>query len=159
MRKMTLYATMVLIAGATTFIACKKEKDPTPAAPVMPATKTLYERLGGEASVKAVVDKFIEFVATDPAINSFFAETVAQNRVDALKMNLVNQIGEASGGPQKYTGKNMVEAHKGMNIQNADFDALVGDLVKALDFYKVPEQEKSELLGVLGPMRSDIVGK
>lgn len=159
MKKLTLYAAMALLAGSVAFTACKKEADPMPQTQTPAPTKTLYERLGEEAAIKAVVDKFIEFVATDDRINSFFAETVAQNRVDALKMNLVNQIGEASGGPQKYTGKNMVDAHTGMNIQDADFDALVEDLVKALDFYNVPEQEKGELLAVLGPMRSDIIGK
>ena len=155
MRKFTL--STLILAGVIAFSSCKKEETQTqtPA----PATPKLYDRLGGEAAVKSVVDKFIEYVAADTAINSFFAETVAQNRVDALKMNLVNQIGEASGGPQKYTGKNMVDAHKGMNIQNSHFDALVGDLVKSLDFHKVPEKEKNELLSVLGPMRSDIVGK
>ncbi|MCB0697966.1 MAG: group 1 truncated hemoglobin [Chitinophagaceae bacterium] len=157
MRKSITYATILFVAGALTFGACKKKEDTMPTTTTM--TKTLYERLGGNDAIKAVVDKFIEYVAADTAINSFFAETVAQNRVDALKMNLVNQIGEGTGGPEKYTGKSMADAHKGMNIQNDDFDALVGDLVKALDFYNVPEQEKGELLDILGPMRSDIVGK
>lgn len=156
MRKVTMYSMMLVVVLAITIGACKKETS-TPVTPT--PTPTLYERLGGEPAVKAVVDKFIEFVAADTVINSFFAETVAQNRVDALKMNLVNQIGEASGGPQKYTGKNMVDAHTGMNIKDSHFDALVVDLVKSLDFYKVPEKEKGELLAVLGPMRSDIVGK
>lgn len=155
MKKITWSISMLLLAGIITFTACKKENEtPTP-----PPAKTLYERLGGEPAVKSVVDKFIEYVAADTAINSFFAQTVAQNRVDGLKMNLVNQIGQASGGPQKYTGKDMVTAHTGMNIQNRHFDALVGDLVKSLDFHKVPEKEKGELLAILGPMRSDIVGK
>lgn len=150
-----LFAASALVLSATLY-SCKNDdnsSNPTP------TQKTLYERLGGNASIKAVVDKFVENVATDTIINGFFAQTIANNRVDALKMNLVNQIGEASGGPEKYTGLDMVAAHKGMNIQDIHFDALVGDLVKALDFYNVPEQEKGELLSVLGPMRSDIVGK
>lgn len=157
MTKPKMYTWMLIAVLAIGMASCKKETTPTTPAPA--PTPSLYERLGGESAVKAVVDKFIEYVAADTVINSFFAETVAQNRVDALKMNLVNQIGEASGGPQKYTGKNMVDAHTGMNIQNVHFDALVADLVKALDFYNVGATEKDELLGVLGPMRSDIVGK
>lgn len=157
MKRVAILFTAAALTLSATMYSCKNDdnNDPTPT----PTEKTLYERLGGNASIKAVVDKFVEYVATDSVINSFFAQTIANNRVDDLKMNLVNQIGEASGGPEKYTGLDMVTAHKGMNIQDVHFDALVGDLVKALDFYSVPEKEKGELLSVLGPMRSDIVGK
>ena len=52
----------------------------------------------------------------------------------------------------------MKTTHAGMKVSNADFDALVEDLVKALDTFKVPAAEKGELLGLLGSMRKDIVG-
>ena len=58
-----------------------------------------------------------------------------------------------------YKGKTMLESHKGMNITTAEFNALVGDLVAALDKFKVPQKEKDELLAILGPMSTDIVGK
>jgi len=64
-----------------------------------------------------------------------------------------------SGGPCKYTGKDMKTAHKGMGITDADFNALVEDLVKALDKNHVGATEKSELLGALGAMKGDIVGQ
>jgi hemoglobin len=53
----------------------------------------------------------------------------------------------------------MKEAHKGMGVSGADFSALVEDLVATLDKFKVGEKEKTELLSVLGPMKSDIVEK
>jgi hemoglobin len=53
----------------------------------------------------------------------------------------------------------MKTAHTGMKIADAEFGALVEDLVKTLNKFKVPAQEQNELLGVLGPMKSDIVGK
>ena len=52
----------------------------------------------------------------------------------------------------------MVSTHKGMNITDSEFGALVEDLIKALDKHKVPEKEKGELLGILGPMKPAIVG-
>ena len=70
---------------------------------------------------------------------------------------LVEQICQATGGPCKYTGKDMKTAHPGMNIKEADFDALVEDLKKSLDKFKVGAKEQSELLGALGPMKRDIV--
>jgi hemoglobin len=117
--------------------------------------KSLYERLGKKEAITAVVDEFVARVAADKRINAFFAHT----DIPHLKMELVNQICEASGGPCKYTGKSMKEAHKGMGVGTADFNALVEDLVGALDKFKVGEKEKNELLSVLGPMKTDIVEK
>jgi hemoglobin len=114
---------------------------------------SLYERLGGKPAITAVVDDFVARVAADSRINGRFANA----NIPRLKMNLVDQICSASGGPCTYTGRDMRTAHVGMGITNADFDALVGDLVAALNKFKVPEREKNELLSVLGPMRKDIV--
>jgi hemoglobin len=122
--------------------------------------KTLYERLGGKKSITAVVDAFVGNVAGDARINSFFKADVADpKRLAKFKKNLVDQICQGSGGPCKYMGKDMKSAHAGMGISGADFGALVEDLVKALDQFHVPEKEKNELLGILGPMKSDIVEK
>jgi len=118
----------------------------------------LYERLGGKDAIGAVVDEFVGHVAADKRINSFFAKTAADpDRLKAFKMNLVNQICEASGGPCQYARKDMKSAHMGMGVSGADFDALVEDLVWALDKLKVGKTEKNELLGALGPMKTDIV--
>jgi hemoglobin len=119
------------------------------------APKSLYDRLGGKPAIQAVVDDFVGNVATDARINQSFARA----NIPHLKMMLVDQICSASGGPCTYTGKSMPEAHKGMGVTDRDFNALVEDLVKSLDKFKVPEKEKGELLGALGGMKSQIVGK
>ncbi len=142
---------LLVIAG------CKKEEDPAPV-----QTPSLYLRLGGTAAITAVVDTFITFVAQDTVINGFFAGAVADTtgaRIARLKSMLVTQICQATGGPCTYNGLSMPQAHQGMNITDAQFNALVGDLVLALDAYSVPAAEKAELLGILGPLRSQIVGQ
>jgi hemoglobin len=122
--------------------------------------KSLYDRLGGKKAITAVVDEFVSRCASDKRINAFFAKTAANPaQLKKFKAHLVDQICQASGGPCKYTGKSMKEAHKGMGVSGADFNALVEDLVGALDKFKVGEKEKGELLGALGPMKSDIVEK
>lgn len=122
--------------------------------------KTLYSRLGGKKAITAVVDEFVNIVAADTRINSFFAKTAGdEKQLAKFKGLLVDQICEASGGPCKYKGLDMKTAHKGMGVSDADFGALVEDLVKALDKFKVGETEKNELLGALGPMKGDIVEK
>ena len=80
--------------------------------------KTLYQRLGGQKAIKAVVDEFVGNCAGDARINSFFAATASDKaRLGRFKSNLVNQICQASGGPCKYTGKTMKEAHNGMGTR------------------------------------------
>jgi len=116
---------------------------------------SLYNRLGGKQAITAVVDDFIGNVAADPRINQRFAGA----NIPRLKTRLVDQICEASGGPCKYAGATMEAAHRGMRITDADFGALVEDLVKSLDKFKVGAKEKGELLGALGGMKPQIVGK
>jgi hemoglobin len=115
--------------------------------------KSLYDRLGGKPGITAVIDQFVANVANDKRINERFATT----DISRLKRNLVDQVCMASGGPCAYTGRDMKTTHAGMKITTADFSALVEDLVASLDKFEVSEPEKKELLGILGPMKKDIV--
>ncbi|NGZ59510.1 MAG: group 1 truncated hemoglobin [Nitrospira sp. LK265] len=122
-------------------------------APSFAAERSLYERLGGQGAIQAVVTKFISNVGGDKRINGYFA------KADLKQLNrlLVEQVCQASGGPCTYSGRDMKTTHKGMKVTTAAFNALVEDLVSALDTFNVGKQEKDELLGVLGPMKKDIV--
>jgi hemoglobin len=162
-------------AGTTrpaTEVAVKPTEPDAPPAPiddtkpelVAPPTeigksKSLYQRLGGGDAITKVVDDFVAIVAADDNIKEKHRKHFMIGDVAALKKKLVDQVGEATGGPQKYTGKNMKDAHKGLEITNKDFDALVADLVKALDKNGVAEDDKKELLTMLGTMRKDVVEK
>jgi hemoglobin len=141
-----------LLAVSLVFVNCNKnsnDADPNP---------SLYTRLGGQAAIASVVDTFLVEVLADTVINARF-NTLPGPRVTALRQNLIDQICAGSGGPCTYMGKTMLAAHSGMNISQAEFGALVGDLVTALDKHNVPEAEKTDLLNILGPMQTDIVGK
>jgi len=115
--------------------------------------QTLYERLGGKNAVVAVVDEFVARCAADGRINGKFART----DVPRLKAMLVEQVSAATGGPVTYTGRSMRETHDGMSVTAGEFDALVADLVATLKQFNVPQAEQQELLGILGPLRGDIV--
>lgn len=120
---------------------------------MMKSEPSLYQRLGGKEAIVAVVDDFVANVAADKRINGYFAKT----DIPRLKRLLVEQICAGSGGPCNYSGRDMRTTHQGMGVNDAAFNALVEDLVKTLDKFKVPAKEKNELLGILGPMKSDIV--
>ena len=118
-----------------------------------PGGKPLYDRLGGKTAIIAVVDHLVANVAADSRINGLFATT----DISKLKGHLVDKVCMVTGGPCTYKGRDMKTTHAGMKITNGDFDALVEDLVAALDKFKVPAHEKGELLGLLRPMKKDIL--
>lgn len=116
---------------------------------------SLYDRLGGKPAIEKVVDQFVANIAADNRINQRFAKT----NIPKLKTDLVNQVCEATGGPCKYTGRDMVTTHKGMKITKEEFNWTGGHLAAALDTYKVPAKEKNELLTAIGSMEPQIVGQ
>jgi len=124
----------------------------------MPATDaaaapSLFDRLGGQPAIEAVVDQFLKNVLADSRINHRFVYA----DFGRLRGHLVDQICMATGGPCTYRGRTMLETHKGQHIDDAAFTALVEDLIAALDQFKVPPTEKGELLGALAAMHNDIV--
>lgn len=115
--------------------------------------KSLYDRLGGKDAITAVVEEFVARTTTDARIKFRFINVDATN----LKKQLVDFVCVATGGPCKYEGRDMTTAHAGMDLSDDEFGALVEDLVGALDKFKVPEKEKGEILGALGPLKPQIV--
>jgi hemoglobin len=127
-----------------------------------PKEKSLYERLGGEAAVKAVVEDFVERAAANPKVN--FTRKGTPNEwkptpdgLTRLKQMLVDFVGSATGGPQKYTGKSMKDAHQGMQITADEFNALAADLKASLDKFNVPAKEQDELLKAVAGTAKDII--
>ena len=119
---------------------------------------SLYQRLGGREGIAIVVGDFVGNMVADSRVNARF-RGMQGPQVEKLKSNLSDQICDATGGPCAYLGKDMKASHRGMAITDAEWNATVENLVKALDKNKVGAKEKSELLGALGPMKGDIVGQ
>lgn len=150
-------ATAALVAACETKPAAKADSA-VAAAPAAP--KSLHERLGGTPAIASVVDAFVANVAGDARINKRFARVAGDTAaMRVFKQKLVDQVCAGAGGPCTYAGLDMKAAHQGMGIKDAEFGALVEDLVKALDGAGVPQKEKDELLAILGPMKADIVVK
>ena len=127
--------------------------------------KSLYDRLGGKPAISAVVDEFVARAAPDPDVN-FTRKGVpgaewqaTPENVAHLKMQLVDFISMATGGPKNYKGKSMKESHKNMQITSAQFDAAAKDLKAALDKLNVPAKEQAELMAIVGSTKKDIVTK
>src|SRR5260221_10072292 len=154
MTKLTAFACVVIACGGSPAPKTTTATTTKPAAKSSGgATNELYDRLGGQRAIVAVVDDFIGRVAADSRINLRFSNT----DIPKLKLLLVEFVCMATGGPCKYTGRDMETSHAGMELVDEEFTALVEDLAATLDKFKVPAKEKGELLGALGPLQPSIV--
>jgi hemoglobin len=140
---------MIVVVATLNLAACATMGDPPP---------TLYKRLGGREGIALVVGDFVTNMAGDSRVNARFKDMKGPD-VEKLKSNLADQICDATGGPCSYLGRDMKTTHKGMKITDAEWSATVENLTKALDKNKVPAKDQSELLGLLGPLKADIVGQ
>lgn len=134
-----------------------------PATASVADVRPLFDRLGGTPAVTKVVDDFVALAGNDPNVNFArkgqpLAWDATPEQVALLKKRLVEFISATTGGEAHYNGQDMVTAHRGMNITDAEFDALAADLKAALEKNAVSAREQSELLAVVNRTRSAIVG-
>jgi hemoglobin len=118
--------------------------------------KSLYQRLGGYDAIAAVTDDLLGRLTQDKQLTRFFPGH-SKDSLGKLRQHFVEFICSASGGPCVYMGRDMKTSHQGMGITETDWDAAVKDLVASLDHFKVPEKEKSELLGAVASFKNDMV--
>ncbi len=134
--------------------------------------KSLFERLGGDKGITLIVEDFTPRVLDDPRVNfsrkgvkqggfsihrgRSVAWTASPEQIEQLKKHFVQFISLATGGPSHYDGLEMKEAHSGLHITNAEFDASIGDLKASLDKVQVPNKEQKELLSIIESTRTQI---
>jgi hemoglobin len=123
------------------------------------APPSLYDRLGGVYSIATVVDDFIERLLVNNTLNANPAISEARSRVAraGLKFQVTALVCEVTGGPCKYTGRSMKEAHARLNITEGQWQAMVVDFRRTLTMFKVPQKEQEELLTIVGSTKADIV--
>jgi hemoglobin len=121
-------------------------------------TKTLYDRVGGYNALAAVVDDFIGRLVSDERFTKFFAGHSDDSK-QRIRQHILDQFCAATGGPCIYTGRDMKTTHKGLGITGADWDSAANHLAASLDKFKVPKQEKDELLAFVTTLKKDIVEK
>jgi hemoglobin len=122
---------------------------------------TLWDRLGGVANVRKVVDDFAKAAAADPKVNITRdgKYKLDEQAVQELEKHLVDFVSAATGGPLPYTGKSMKEVHKGMGITNAEYDAAGRHLKKALEQNGAKADDVAEVMKAVESLRKDIVEK
>ncbi len=142
----------------------------SPAQPAQPAEKSLYERLGGVFAIAAVVDHFSDAVVNNPIVgktsnNPVLREWHTKNldRLPGLKFMRTLWVCQVTGGPFKFSptkpGKTelgLEEAHRDLHISPEEFDEVAAELGRSLDFAKVPEREKGEVLAAFAAHKDEV---
>ena len=132
--------------------------------------KSLYERLGGVFAIAAVIDHFSDAVVANPIVgqdsnNPALREwhTKQLNRLPGLKFMRTLWVCDVAGGPFKFTATKqgstplgLEEAHRDLRIAPAEFDEVAAELGRTLDFFKVPEAEKTEVLAAFAAHKDEV---
>lgn len=157
---------LILTGAATVGVGCSKapKQDASASGKMAAGQDTLYHRLGGEDTIKRVVREFVRKSAANPQVNltrrghrqEWHPEP---ENVARFERRLVEFIASHTGGPRKYTGRDLAPSHAGMWISPVEFDAMVGELAATLDEFGVPQKEKDELLEIVGDTKNEIVRK
>ena len=116
---------------------------------------SLYDRIGGTEGITEVIDTFVGFAAADDMINGRFTDVDIPN----FKRLMVEQVCEATGGPCTYSGRSMLEAHRGMGVTETEFEIVAGHFSHAMKEVGVGDEEHDIIMGVLAGMHDDIVGQ
>jgi hemoglobin len=124
-----------------------------------PEKTTLWQRLGGEQGVRQVVHDIVDAVAKDPKVDFFRGGKYQLDRAGAqrLERELVEQVSSLTGGPLKYAGLSMRDAHKGMHITAAQYDAFMGHVRDVLDKYKVGAADVETIMTALNGYRKEVI--
>ena len=141
---------------------CQGSPRPPTAGSTTPAEPSLYERLGGYFAIAAVVNRFSDAIIVNPKLNENPAlkawnETEAEARLPGLKFGRTLWIAAAAGGPFDYTGLPLSEAHADLDLSADEFAEVGAEIVRALDFYGVPEREKQELVEAYQASMTEVV--
>ena len=116
---------------------------------------SIFESIGGEPALVAVVDDFYDRVLADPQLAAFFAGA----NMPKLKGRQVEYFAAALGGPDLYEGGGMRQVHAGRGISQADFDKVAVHLTDALAAAGVPADTIGQIAAAVIPLADEIVSR
>lgn len=121
--------------------------------------QSLYERLGGVNAIAMVVDRFSDQIVKNPKlnVNPALKEWNKTGQLPGLKFMRTLWLCQQAGGPFQYTGKELDDAHAHLQIASEEFDEVGAEIAAALDYFKVPEREKQEVLAAIVAHKTEVV--
>ncbi len=120
-----------------------------------PKDDSLYRDLGAMPGITRIVEGMLLNIARDERIVERFRRVDIQR----LRDKLIEQFCVEAGGPCTYTGDSMAESHKGQHVSRSDFNALVEDLIMAMDSQGIAVPVQNRLIARLAVMRGEVIGR
>ncbi len=118
--------------------------------------QSLYDRLGGYDAIAAVANAFLPRVTGDEKLRRFWDHR-GDDGIEREKQLLIDFLSFSAGGPVLYSGRDMTTTHKGMRIDEDDWQRLITHLTATLESFDVPDTEKSEVLSFVESLKGEIV--
>jgi hemoglobin len=150
-RRLSFIIALALSIGCGKTIVVPKP----PPEPSVQAARPLLERIGGIANLRLVVDDLMISMTTDERTKDFFVYA----DIDRLKLLMVAHLCVVAGGPCKYEGRSIGDAHAGLGVSEAQFASAAAALERALEKHGVGEVERAELMELVARDRSDLVSE
>lgn len=121
-------------------------------------SKSLFERLGGSKGIERIVEEVASRHLENPVISTRFKPYLdTPEKLEQLKVHLARFLELGSGGPQRYEGRSMAAAHRGMNINAAEYVAAMDDIMASLKQVGVDEQTQKDVLAITYSLKGEIV--
>lgn len=115
---------------------------------------SLYDRLGGAQGIYSIVDDVIDAHLNNPLVSTRFQNV---KDLEHAKKMAREFFAAGSGGPEKYTGRDMRAAHQGMNISEQEYLAVMDDIMNALGKHKIDETTQKDVLAILYSLKGEII--
>lgn len=121
-------------------------------------TASLYERLGGTPGINTLVNDIVALHMENPVIRARFRPYLdTPEKLAITKKHLCAFLEAGCGGATRYTGRNMVDAHRGMNINEAEYMAATDDILAALRKNRIDEQTQKDILAIAYSLKGEIL--
>ncbi len=118
------------------------------------STPSLYERLGRVEGISRIVRDVIANHLANPLVKSRFESVKDMDRLHKVSVEF---FCAGTGGPEAYTGRDLISAHKGMNVSEQEFVIVVDDIVAALNKNGIDDQTRSDVVGILFSLKPQVV--
>lgn len=120
-------------------------------------TRPLFDRLGGSSGINALVEDIVAMHMENPVIRARFRPYLETEKLAVTKRHLCAFLEAGSGGPAQYTGRNMGDAHRGMNINEAEYVAALDDILAVLRKHGIDEQTRKDVLAIAYSLKDEIM--
>jgi hemoglobin len=117
--------------------------------------RSLYSRLGGAEGIRRIIDDVIATHLSNPVVSERFRKA---EDVGRLKIKAWEFFCAGAGGPETYTGKDMIAAHKGMKITEQEYEAVTNDILSALAKNRIDDATARDVTAILNSLRGQVIG-